>query len=178
MMLLVWKLPPRERAFVLAVNRKPQMDPIQKPGGVQEVPRSDSDQTVTILSAQDHPKVDWKQILVQIEPFLLELPDPEFPPEIANDPNERLQWFQKWQQTEPGKLWCSMKLALEVHRESKPEFQATLNDDGEFRFDDIPEGEYVIKHSFTQRRYRFSVPHMADGKSDQPLDLGQLTLDQ
>ncbi len=59
---------------------------------------------------------------------------------------------------------------------------ATVDRDGKFRIDDVPAGNYSLSvrfqrddagHLFNQR---FAVPPTKEGVSDQPVDLGTLTL--
>lgn len=129
-------------------------------------------------------KLDWKQYLVQMEPLLPELPEldfPNIPAEVANKPDERKKWLDDWQKTESGKAWLSLKAAHQAREKlkaSQPYYRATLNTKGEFRFEDVQAGDYTIYRLFSRTRQKLTVPSMADGRSDEPLDVGVMQFTQ
>ena len=131
-------------------------------------------------SANPAVKPDWKQFLVQIDPLLPELPQlqfPNIPAEFSKNPRDRKKWMEEWEKTEDGKAWVSLKLAREgqeAFKASNPYYRATLNTNGEFRFEDIPAGEYKIYQLFSQTSKSRLVPPMPEGRSSEPLDVGVL----
>jgi hypothetical protein len=137
-----------------------------------------------LQNADVNTKTDWKQILIEIRPFLPELPPlnrpPKIPAEVAIDKTKREAWIQTWLQSEDGKSFTALQNAHQANdalRETKLYFRATLNTDGEFRFDDVPEGEYTIKKLFSSTGQRLTVPPMQGARMDEPLDLGVLMLE-
>ncbi len=95
---------------------------------------------------------------------------------------ERQVWFDKWSRTEEG---------VAYNKKSWQSFAVVVGDDGRFRIEDIPSGDYTLSLSINTGetpnpygtsktldtlRHKFTVPEMAGGRSDQPLDLGDLTL--
>ena len=81
---------------------------------------------------------------------------------------------------------------MEAVRGRRPEHYGTrIEADGSFRFDDLPAGDYQLTVSLRaapasgqvvpgpvvgRLRHAFTVPEMPGGRSDDPLDLGGLTL--
>jgi uncharacterized GH25 family protein len=63
-----------------------------------------------------------------------------------------------------------------------PHFTATVDRDGTFRIDDVPEGNYSLSVQFMNGiagslfNHRFSVPALEAGRSARPVDLGTLKL--
>jgi hypothetical protein len=134
-------------------------------------------------------KVDWRFAQIYVSLDLPVPPQPEappIPPEIAANPAQRAVWMLKWQQTPAGQAWQAWAFAVEglqQRRDASPNFSATVDKDGTFRIDDMPEGNYSLSMPFDRnaagglQNYRFSVPPMEGNRSDQPLDLGVLRLE-
>ena len=58
-----------------------------------------------------------------------------------------------------------------------------VDDEGRYRIDAVPPGSYTLHVSFNGRNgpgslrdHRFTVPPLAEGRSDAPLNLGDLVL--
>ena len=127
-------------------------------------------------------KNDWKQLLVQVEPRRPELPPLTaipIPDEIGKDLKRRTDWVREWQQTEPGKAWLVLNAAHEAQqrlRQNTPYYRATLTEKGDFRIDDVPEGNYTLSILFRKGEHHFTVPAVSENQADQELDLGVLEL--
>jgi protocatechuate 3,4-dioxygenase beta subunit len=122
---------------------------------------------------------------------------------VLSDPSRQLDWNQgyhnlttKWpkppqQFNTPGeqRAWQNspeMKAARENARQYRPRFAA----DGSFRVEDVPAGTYDLQLNFTEPggdnlgmgrpvgslTKEVVVPEMPGGRSDEPLDLGELKL--
>jgi hypothetical protein len=71
-------------------------------------------------------------------------------------------------------------------KESNPTFSATVDRNGNFAIDDVPQGNYVLNVLFSRRfdrpgggylvGHHFSVPAINDKLSQKPVDIGVLTL--
>ena len=65
-----------------------------------------------------------------------------------------------------------------------PYITASVDRDGSFRIDDVPEGNYVLRVRFSKNAvgvlsgYRFAVPAVEEGRAAKSLELGTLTLDK
>jgi hypothetical protein len=138
--------------------------------------------TGRLIASDENAKVDWKQILVHVESVLPVLPplgEIPFPVNIAADVKKRVEWFRKWQETDEGQAWTRLKNAHDANQQlqnTRPHFRATLNVDGTFRIDDVPEGDYTIRPFFGGIGHRFSVPPIENGRLHQEIDLGELNL--
>jgi len=135
-------------------------------------------------------KVDWHSAELVVRVYVPELPRPEKPPlpaDIAADPAKSAAWMNQWQQTDAGKVWTTLNLALQnsYRRQIRGAyFTVNIDRDGKFRIDDVPADEYSLSVRFNQnlkvpgniQNYRFTVPTMKGDRSDDPLDLGILTL--
>ena len=93
----------------------------------------------------------------------------------------------EWEQTDAGKAWSVLKGPHEDNqrvRDTSPYINATVDRDGSFRIDDVPAGEYTLMVRFPRNvpgrivDGRFTVPAMDGNRSDDPLDLGILTLEK
>jgi hypothetical protein len=68
-------------------------------------------------------------------------------------------------------------------RDSTPLFWASAGSDGTFRIDDMPAGNYSLsvrldgKVRLSLPESRFTLPRMKGDRSDEPLDLGDLALE-
>ncbi|MDB5390194.1 MAG: blaR1 2 [Planctomycetaceae bacterium] len=135
-------------------------------------------------------RVKWNFALIEASIYQAPLPrpaDPPVPPDIAKDPLKNAEWMLKWQQTDAGQIWAAWKRAVEARqklREVSPYFTATVDRNGNFRIDDVPEGTYMFIVRFDAdapgflRDYRFTVPPQEPGTPDTPLDLGVLLLEK
>ncbi|MBI2925361.1 MAG: carboxypeptidase regulatory-like domain-containing protein, partial [Verrucomicrobia bacterium] len=123
---------------------------------------------------------------------------------VLSDPKQAIDWSQghhslstKWPQPpkpftkpEEWREWNTspeVKTARARHRSYAPQFVA----DGSFRIDDVPAGEYQLQLMFTEPgaagnpgmgrpigsiSKEVVVPEIPEGRSDEPLDLGELKL--
>lgn len=138
----------------------------------------------------DGEKVNWNVALVSVIRHIFTPPKPDDPPvpaEIKQDPAKTALWLAQWQQqTKEGQAWLAWRIAVEENQRisnASPYFTATVDRDGRFRIDDVPEGEWSLSASIDFRagrlrwpNRRFTVPPAADGTSDEPVDLGVLGL--
>jgi beta-lactamase regulating signal transducer with metallopeptidase domain len=114
---------------------------------------------------------------------------PEFDPRLS-EADRRSNW---WHQRE---TWQDQWLASEAGRAYRGDrtllVGTGLKSDGSFRVEDVPPGEYrffgpifprgkIVRHEERDQvgrlDFEFTVPAMPGGRSDQPLDLGRLPLD-
>jgi thiol-disulfide isomerase/thioredoxin len=103
------------------------------------------------------------------------------PPE-GLDEAQTNQWYRAWNDSEEGR----------AYRRSRRDYAVKVEPDGSFRVDDMPAGTYQLTISVheppigtqcglgTNRlgstRREFTVPEMAGGRGDEPLDLGTIEL--
>ncbi|HUW85181.1 MAG TPA: carboxypeptidase regulatory-like domain-containing protein [Phycisphaerae bacterium] len=118
-----------------------------------------------------------------------DVPGPKTPDDWDQmDPQQQRQWYQKWQQSPEGKAYED---ATEQARRQRRRYSFTLGRDGSFRAEDIAAGTYILRIDVEQPpkggrverdevigsiSREFVVPEMPGGRSDEPLDLGTLTL--
>lgn len=131
-------------------------------------------------------KVLWNFAIVRVAARAPAMPIPNAPPlpaEIQADPEKRAAWLQNWQETtEEGRAWKAARGEVVRIRDARPDITASVARDGSFRIDDLPAGDYLLSVSFVQNEaallvaHVFTVPEMPGGRSDEPLDLGVLTL--
>lgn len=111
-------------------------------------------------------------------------PQPAQPPEaIKNDPKASKDWWAAWRESPAGQEWLAAYQAFQQQRRRAPYIDATVDQEGIFRIDDVPEGVYKLDVHFhgpeipgTITGYQFEVPPMEEGRSDEALDLGTLQL--
>jgi hypothetical protein len=109
-------------------------------------------------------KVLWNFALVHVQADVP--PAPDVPPDLPDAAELEREWRE----------------ALNELRAASPYFSVSVDRDGSFRVEDVPAGIYKLSVRFQQdapgqlANYEFSVPVMESGRSDQPLDLGVLTL--
>jgi hypothetical protein len=132
----------------------------------------------------------WQFAEIHVGPRLADppMPDgPDIPADIAADNAKRTAWLLKWQQTTPAgkawKAWADTTEAIQATRNASPYFNASVNRDGTFRIDDLPAGDYSFSVWFDRdapgsiQDFDFEVPALDGSRSDEPLDLGVLTLE-
>ncbi len=116
-------------------------------------------------------------------------PNFDVPPEVHElEPAARKQWFDEWKKSEAGQAYMK---ATKEHQESVRRFALVVDQNGQFRADDIPEGDYVIRiqvyeatpagsSNFEQElavgSKEFTITPMPGGRSDDPLDVGAVSL--
>jgi hypothetical protein len=132
---------------------------------------------------QEH--IDWSRYSTQLH---TQVPKPKFPDgwQTMTD-DQRRAWFQQWMNTEEGRAFRQASQAKrEIHFYPFP-----TSSDGTFRVEDMPPGDYELNVSpidrpgsstapatkwIGQLHYEFTIPQMPGGRSDEPLDLGDLEL--
>lgn len=95
---------------------------------------------------------------------------------------ERTSWYQEWSETEAGKAYNEL---------ANRRYAISPDGDGSFRIEDVPAGRYDVRVSITaaleNKQCGFgeqlgsvqeiiTVPEMDGGRSDEPLDIGELTI--
>ena len=135
-------------------------------------------------------KVQWNLALVTADWYEPELPplvDPPIPADVAANTAQKAAWMLEWEQTDAGKAWSVLKGLHEDNqrlRDTSPYLNASADRDGSFRIDDVPAGEYTLMVRFPRNvpgrivHYRFTIPTMDGNRSDEPLNLGTLTLEK
>ncbi|HUT95257.1 MAG TPA: carboxypeptidase regulatory-like domain-containing protein [Thermoguttaceae bacterium] len=137
----------------------------------------------------------WHYAMISLQGSAPASPPMPFPKEIdpQKDREAAIKWWETWKETEEGKRYQEeMKRYAEAVNERQSEHYSTkVEADGSFRFDDVPAGDYLL-HARLQAppasgqivpgpvianlRHALTVPEMPGGRSDEPLDLGGLTL--
>ncbi|HEY4233651.1 MAG TPA: carboxypeptidase-like regulatory domain-containing protein [Lacipirellulaceae bacterium] len=145
-------------------------------------------------------KNDWRLAMANLQERPRNLPAAPkipWPKEIdpAKDREAAMKWANEWKDTEEGKQFLdAQQTYVKAMSAIKPVFYAThVQSDGALRFDDIPAGDYQLTVQALARpagggigpgdviatlTQTFTVPGMPGGRSDEPLDLGQLTLEK
>ena len=161
-----------------------------KPGVTAHVVVGGTGQAVigrVVAPAEVGERIDWSRYSAI---FHTKLPQPNFPDGWQTMTDEqRRAWFQQWINTDEGRAY---KQATKAKTET-PFYPFALGSDGAFRVEDMPSGDYelyVATHDRFGREtnapsgwsgelhHEFTVPEMPDGRSDEPLDLGELQLEQ
>jgi hypothetical protein len=161
-----------------------------KPGVTAHVVVGGTGQAVigrVVAPAEVGERIDWSRYSAI---FHTKLPQPNFPDGWQTMTDEqRRAWFQQWINTDEGRAY---KQATKAKTET-PFYPFALGSDGAFRVEDMPSGDYelyVATHDRFGREtnapsgwsgelhHEFTVPEMPDGRSDEPLDLGELELEQ
>ncbi len=134
-------------------------------------------------------KVDWAFAIVNVGLAQADLPmpnPPNIPEAIRADVAKRQLWILQWQQTPEGRAWTAYRAVIEEQQrqsDSNPYHWASVDRTGKVRFEDMPAGVYMLSIRFEQNApgklhgYRFTIPPMAEPRTDEPLDLGVLTLE-
>jgi len=132
--------------------------------------------------AEHSEKVFWNFALVIVQADLKQPPAPTAPDDVRDNPKKRKAWWEAWKATDTGRAWTSAYEAYQRLKSKSPYITATVDRDGSFRIDDVPEGNYVLKVRFSKNAvgsligYRFSVPSVEEGRAGERLELGTLTL--
>ncbi len=138
-------------------------------------------------------EVDWNFAYANVQPTLPDPPEVPFPDQIRDDKEARTAWWIKWSATDEGKAWLEQQEAHNALRATNHHYASAINPDGTFRIDDVPPDEYELTvwwkghpeggDPFAQPllgslslSHIFTIHEMPSGRSDQPLDLGELTL--
>lgn len=125
-------------------------------------------------------KVLWNFAMVKVRTDLKRPDFPDAPSEAQDDPQARAAWWKEWKETDPGKAYLTEAKAYEAARAVAPFLNASVGRDGSFRIDDTTAGNYELSvHADRRlpgslRGYRFTVSAMPNGRSDEPLNLGEL----
>jgi hypothetical protein len=110
----------------------------------------DGVQVVGRLAPLDHKeKVLWNFALVNAQVQLAPVKQLPIPPAIQNDAKQRQAWWNEFRNTEEGKVWSGILEANERLRKTSPYFTATVDRDGSFRIDDVPQGSYTLEVWFS-----------------------------
>ena len=103
----------------------------------------------------------------------LKTPSPPCPKDLSED--QRRAWYEKWNRSDEGKaLWRQRRT-----------YVVDVAPDGTFRAEDIPPGDYALHVEVARRGEQlgrasghasksFTVPPIPSGRSDTPLDLGEV----
>ena len=108
---------------------------------------------------------------------------PQVEPPAGLDVEEKQKWYEDWRQSPAGKAF----------RRAQRWYAAALEPDGSFRIEDVEAGVYDLHISVNERplaphtvglggdllgsaRREVTIPEMAGGRSEEPLDLGVVPL--
>ncbi len=143
---------------------------------------------------------DWSYAMVSLS-VVMEAPEgrPKIPwpkdIDLRKDQEEAGKWFKEWRETKEGKefLEASQRFIDELRAARPVSFSAVAGPTGEFAIDDLPADEYQLSVSaqaepkdgeihagqpIATLTHRFKVPEMPGGRSEETLDLGELTLEK
>jgi protocatechuate 3,4-dioxygenase beta subunit/peroxiredoxin len=170
-------VPPGARQLVRLISSGSQrwtwsnMEPLTvKPGEVTQVTYGGQGRAVIgkLISSDPARKIDW-----QAGHHSLSTKIPR-PPRALKSQEEYRAWYQT----------PEVKAAMEKQRH----YGVQISEDGSFRVDDIPAATYQLSFYFTEGgdmgggktvgtlNKEVVVPEMPGGRSDEPLDVGQLTV--
>lgn len=100
---------------------------------------------------------------------------PTMPNDVAADATKSRIWYEKWLRTPPGQEYTR----LNAIADNSPSFLATVDDEGNFRIDDMPKGKYRMRVTFHQHSagslngYLFEVDNES---AEAPIKLGNIKL--
>ena len=100
---------------------------------------------------------------------------PTMPNDVAADATKSRIWYEKWLRTPPGQEYTR----LNAIADNSPSFFATVDDEGNFRIDDMPKGKYQMRVTFHQHSagslngYLFEVDNES---AEAPIKLGNIKL--
>ncbi|MFH1923706.1 MAG: carboxypeptidase regulatory-like domain-containing protein [Planctomycetota bacterium] len=151
-----------------------------------------------LMPSDDEQAPDWRFAIVYLtgpRPHSPPPPQIPWPKEIdrEKDREAALKWWEAWMESEAAKRFQEeRRLYAEAARGRQPVSYGTkVEPDGSLRFDDVPAGDYTLTVQLeappapgrivpggviANLRHAFTVPEMPGGRSDEPLDLGSLTL--
>ncbi len=152
-----------------------------------------------VIPAEADKNVHWPLTMLNLQSRPKNAPDrPKIPfPALFNpekDQKAARKWFEMWQSTEAGKLYQeNIKKYSEAMNGFKPKYyHGRVETDGAFQFEDIPPGDYQLnvqayksspKHVgmhgdvVGNLNYPFVVPESTDDTANDPVNLGELTLE-
>jgi hypothetical protein len=144
------------------------------------------------------PEFDWTRAIVQLRAIPKEdytWPEIPYPKDInpRTDPEAAEEWVKKWLTTDAGKRYQeeSIRYSDALQKVASAPYRADVKSDGSFGFADIPPGRYeltagapkpgasgaiTLNEMIASVTHTFTVPEMPGGSSNEPLDLGDLTL--
>jgi hypothetical protein len=131
-------------------------------------------------------KIKWSLATIFVQVHIVDPPGlkpPAVPANIQADREKSAAWWRQWRETPEGKAWTNAQEGMQRLREASLFFRASAGPDGIFRIDDMPAGVYMLSASvegnvrLTLPEYRLTIPRMKNDRSDEPLDLGDLTLE-
>ncbi|UCD27939.1 MAG: carboxypeptidase regulatory-like domain-containing protein [Planctomycetota bacterium] len=129
-------------------------------------------------------EIDWNSpygtVIAHVRPTR---PDHLLPDDVIDmTPEERKAWFTNWSKTEEGRSYILL---------AEKDYVVLFQSDGSFRIEDIPTGTYDFRVNVSKLpsaeasspfetiallTHEFEVPEMIGGRSDKPLNLGNLEL--
>ena len=117
----------------------------------------------------------WKLASLQMTTFAGKpLPQP-IPPANIKTAEQRKAWWKQWSESDQGKVLISLSELRQQILSETPRYQFSVSQDGTFRIDNVPEGDYVINGAGITD-YRFTVPPLKKEYMEQPFDLGELII--
>lgn len=131
------------------------------------------------------PEGDLSRIGADVRPKLPEMPPP---PKAVQDqgPDAVRAWMKRWEESEEGRAWRK-----QVQQSAECPRNVSVSSNGDIRMDDALPGHYELgvyvtvsgetlpweRPELLRYRYDFSVPEIRGGVSDEPLDLGNVPLE-
>ncbi|TWU47159.1 Thiol-disulfide oxidoreductase ResA [Rubripirellula tenax] len=151
-----------------------------EPGGDHEVRIGGDGRPVIgrVFVPDTDAKYDWGTNLIMPDSSKFKYPDAV--DKLTNE--EKQKWYAQWSETDEGIAYTNKQNRL---------YAVVIRDDGTFRVDDVPADDYTLSlsiHAATATNqcgfgeslgsvvHHFPVPEMPSGRSDEPLDVGELTL--
>ncbi len=131
-----------------------------------------------VPAKEDEKRIRWGETTLHVN-----LPTPEDPPiptEIKNDEKKVAEWLAVWEKTEAGKAYKAETAAYTKRFLESPAFRTSVNDDGSFRIDDMPPGDYgmiislAVPGGYRNEYRRFTVPTSEEPNA--PFELGEMKL--
>jgi hypothetical protein len=131
--------------------------------------------------------VHWDSALGVLNPRVeVDVKAPEMPAQFRDlPPQEGMARLQEWLKTDASKAYREAEIryarAYSAARMEAPTHTIRVRPDGSFRIEDVVPGSYGLMVSTRtgltgHASLRFSMPEIPGGRSDEPLDVGTLTL--